>query len=118
MYFTELDYIKKFDKHLVSDDFEAWKYGPVAREVYYEYRNYGANSIDKPKEETLSQNLRKDELETINYSIEKCNEKSYWDLVKESHKEDGAWHKSFKEDRKEIISKDLIKQEAKQANGN
>lgn len=44
--------------------------------------------------------------------------KSYWDLVKESHKEDGAWHKSFKEDRKEIISKDLIKQEAKQANGN
>ncbi|GAA6797481.1 DUF4065 domain-containing protein [Helicobacter pylori] len=118
LYFTELDYIKKFDKHLVSDDFEAWKYGSVAREVYYEYRNYGANSIDKPKEETLSQDLREDELETINRSIEKCNEKSYWDLVKESHKEDGAWHKSFKEDRKEIISKDLIKQEAKQANGN
>ncbi|GAA9871698.1 hypothetical protein VN0651_09900 [Helicobacter pylori] len=23
LYFTELDYIKKFDKHLVSDDFEA-----------------------------------------------------------------------------------------------
>ncbi len=91
---------------------------PVAREVYYEYRNYGANSIDKPKEETLSQNLRKDELETINHSIEKCSKKSYWDLVKESHKEDGAWHKSFKEDRKEIISKDLIKQEAKQTNGN
>ncbi len=22
LYFTELDYIKKFDKHLVSDDFE------------------------------------------------------------------------------------------------
>ncbi len=110
LYFTELDYIKKFDKHLVSDDFEAWRYGPVAREVYYEYRNYGANPIDKPKEETLSQNLRKDELETINHSIEKCNEKSYWDLVKESHKEDGAWHKSFKEDRKEIISKDLIRQ--------
>ncbi len=118
LYFTELDYIKKFDKHLVFDDFEAWKYGPVAREVYYEYRNYGANPIDKPKEETLSQNLRKDELETINCSIEKCNKKSYWDLVKESHKEDGAWHKSFKEDRKEVISKDLIKQEAKQANGN
>ncbi len=118
LYFTELDYIKKFDKHLVSDDFEAWRYGPVAREVYYEYRNYGANSIDKPKEETLSQNLRKDELETINCSIEKCSKKSYWDLVKESHKEDGAWHKSFKEDRKEIISKDLIKQEAKQTNGN
>ncbi|MFP6060609.1 Panacea domain-containing protein [Helicobacter pylori] len=117
LYFTELDYIKKFDKHLVSDDFEAWKYGPVAREVYYKYRNYGANPIDKPKEETLLQNLRKDELENINHSIEKCNEKSYWDLVKESHKENGAWHKSFKEDRKEIISKNLIRQEAKQTNG-
>lgn len=92
--------------------------GLLQEKCIYEYRNYGANSIDKPKEETLSQNLREDELETINRSIKKCNEKSYWDLVKESHKEDGAWHKSFKEDRKEIISKDLIKQEAKQANGN
>lgn len=114
LYFTELDYVKKFDKHLISDDFEAWQYGPVAREVYCEYRNYGANSIDKPEKETLSQKLEKNELEVINQSIEKCNKESYWNLVEKSHKKGGAWDKSFKEDRKEIINKDLIKKEAKQ----
>lgn len=53
LYFTELDYIKKFNEHLIEDEFEAWRYGPVSREVYCEYRNYGANSIDKPEQENL-----------------------------------------------------------------
>lgn len=51
MYFIEFDYIKKFDKYLVFDDFEVWRYGFVVREVYYEYCNYGVNFIDKFKEE-------------------------------------------------------------------
>ncbi|WP_104721381.1 Panacea domain-containing protein [Helicobacter mesocricetorum] len=113
LYFTELDYIKEFDEPLISDDFEAWKYGPVAREVYVEYRNYGANSIDKPEKETLSKKLTKEQLGIINQSIEKCNKESYWNLVEKSHKKDGAWDRSFKEDKKEIISKELIKEEAK-----
>ena len=113
LYFTELDYIKKFDKHLIKDDFEAWKYGPVSRGVYYEYRNYGANSIDKPESEDLSKNLNKEELDSINKSIEKCNDKGYWKLVEESHKKGGAWEKSFNENTKEIIDKKLIKEEAK-----
>ena len=57
LYFTELDYIKEFGKSLISNDFEAWQYGPVVRDVYCEYRNYGANSIDKPEKETLSKEL-------------------------------------------------------------
>ncbi|EGK8008461.1 DUF4065 domain-containing protein [Campylobacter lari] len=112
LYFTELDYIKKFDKHLINDDFEAWKYGPVARDVYCEYRNYGANSIDKPNEE-IQLNLDNDELDTINDSIKKCNKQSYWILVEKSHRKGGAWEQSFKENKKEIIDKKLIKQEAK-----
>ena len=48
LYQIELAYIRKFNKHLIADEFEAWNYGPVLREVYYKYRNYGANSIEKP----------------------------------------------------------------------
>ncbi|RAX57409.1 hypothetical protein CCZ01_06110 [Helicobacter monodelphidis] len=116
LYFTELDYIENFNEHLIADDFEAWQYGPVVREVYGEYRNYGANSIDKPEKETLL-GLDEKKLEVINQSIEKCNKKSYWKLVEESHRDGGAWKKSFKEGKKEIISKALIKQEAKNNNG-
>ena len=113
LYFTELDYIKEFGKSLISNDFEAWQYGPVVRDVYCEYRNYGANSIDKPEKETLSKELTEKELKIINQSIEKCNKESYWNLVEKSHREGGAWEKSFKEDKKEIINKELIKDEAK-----
>lgn len=113
LYFTELDYIKEFNKTLISDNFEAWQYGPVVRDVYCEYRNYGANSIDKPEKETLSKELTEKELEIINQSIEKCNKESYWNLVEKSHKKGGAWEKSFKEDKKEIINKKLIIDEAK-----
>ncbi len=113
LYFTELDYINKFNKHLIEDDFEAWKYGPVAREVYCEYRNYGANSIDRPEQEDLSSNLNKDELDVINDAITKCNSETYWNLVEKSHKKGGAWEKSFREDKKEVIKKELIKKEAK-----
>lgn len=113
LYFTELDYIKEFDKHLISDDFEAWQYGPVAREVYVEYRNYGANSIDKPEKEIISKELTEKELKIINQSIEKCNKESYWNLVEKSHKTGGAWDRSFKEDKKETIDKKLIEDEAK-----
>ncbi|EFC31810.1 hypothetical protein C414_000470009 [Campylobacter jejuni subsp. jejuni 414] len=112
LYFTELDYIKKFNKHLIKDEFEAWKYGPVSREVYCEYRNYGANSIDKPEQENLSGILDKDELDVIDTAINNCNQETYWDLVERSHKKGGAWEKSFKEDSKEIIKKELIKKEA------
>ncbi|HDZ5007866.1 TPA: DUF4065 domain-containing protein [Campylobacter jejuni] len=112
LYFTELDYIKKFNEHLIKDEFEAWKYGPVSREVYCEYRNYGANSIDKPEQENLSSILDKDELDVIDTAINNCNQETYWDLVERSHKKGGAWEKSFKEDSKEIIKKELIKKEA------
>lgn len=114
LYAAEIEYIKNFDKHLIEDSFEAWQYGPVAREVYKEYRNYGANSIDRPEEESLSKNLDEKELKVIDKIIEECNGKTYWQLVEESHKEGGAWKKSFKEGEKKIISKDFIKKEAKE----
>ena len=50
MYFAELDYYKSTGRHLLDGDFKAWQYGPVVPDVYWEYRNYGASFIDRPKE--------------------------------------------------------------------
>lgn len=111
LYFTELAYIKKFNKHLIIDDFEAWEFGPIVRSVYYEYRHYGALSIDKPENENLSSQLTKEELEIIDDTITECNSNSYWELVERSKKRNGAWFHNFKDGKKEIISKDLIRKE-------
>lgn len=97
LYFTEIEYIKKFDKHLIDDNFEAWLYGPVAKDVYWEYRNYGANSIDKPQDEeirAISNKLNDEEKGLIKRTISDCNRQTYWNLVEESHKKGGAWKRS------------------------
>lgn len=109
LYFSEINYIKKYKKHLINDDFEAWQFGPVVRKVYYEYRFYRANSIDKPQEPILIDN---DAKEILDKTIEECNKKSYWKLVEESHKKDGAWEQCFNKDVKKTIPKEKIKQEA------
>ncbi len=51
LYLIEIEYIKKFDKHLIDDDFIAWVYGPVSEDVYWKFRDYGANSITIPDDE-------------------------------------------------------------------
>lgn len=114
LYFTEIDYFKKFKKHLIEDDFQAWKFGPVADEVYWEYRHYGANPINQPDDiSEISKKLNDEEKEIIDKSIQDCNKKTYWVLVEESHKDGGAWKKTYEENKKKIIDKKLIEEEAK-----
>lgn len=111
LYFVNLAYIKQTGEFLIDEDFEAWRFGPVVRSVYLEYRHYGANSIYRP-EEDIKLGFENDTIKVINDKIEYCAKKSYWDLVNESHKETGAWYLSYEEDKKNIINKELIKQEA------
>lgn len=116
LYFVALDFCRKYEKHLLSDDFEAWQFGPVVREVYYEYRNYGANSIDKP-EQPISLNLKDEESTLIKQTIKACNSHPYWELVKKSHREGGAWSRVYVEGEKNIIKKEYILDEARKFNG-
>lgn len=111
LYFSQLDFYKKHKKFLIADDFEAWQYGPVSREVYNEYRHYGASSIEKPKEK-IELELSDEEKDTIKRSVEQSNKKTYWKLVEESHCDDGAWKKTYDENKKKTIDKNHIKEEA------
>lgn len=112
LYFAEVDFIREHKKSLIDDNFEAWQFGPVVRDVYMEYRDYGANSIDVPdNQERLD--LSDAEKETIAKTIKQCNNKSYWDLVGETHREGGAWDKTYQKGQKKIIDKELIRKEAK-----
>lgn len=109
LYFATLDFYREHKKMLV-DKFEAWQYGPVSREVYYEYRHYGASPIEKPTDIELD--LSEEEKNTLRKSIEKCNKTTYWDLVQKSHKEGGAWHQAYDENTKNNIPINCIKHEA------
>ena len=113
LYFAELNYIREYEDFLIEDDFEAWQYGPVLRKVYNEYKNYGADSIDRPQEQiTLDEKIKK----VLDKTMKEYADKSYWDLVDESHKIGGAWFDTFKEYTKCIIPKERIRQEAYEKN--
>ena len=45
LYYIQHDFLKKNNKPLFDDDFEAWKFGPVVPSVYYEYSYLGALKI-------------------------------------------------------------------------
>lgn len=56
-------------KFLFTDDCEAWVHGPVYRETYYKYREYGHNVIDTVKLETDNFALSAEERELLDYVV-------------------------------------------------
>ena len=50
LYYAQAFYHALFGEDLFLDDCQAWAYGPVFPDVYYRYKEYGFNPIDKPTE--------------------------------------------------------------------
>lgn len=87
-----------FDRHLFADNFEKWKYGPVLSAVYTEFRDFGAEPIDR-----FARNNR-GEVQIIDESDEdfhRCfndvwnnfKDESGIDLSVLTHQQDTAWFK-------------------------
>ncbi|MBN9547236.1 MAG: SocA family protein [Alphaproteobacteria bacterium] len=47
LYFAHAWHLVKTSSPLVAQPFEAWRYGPVSRVVYDQYKDYGKRPIDK-----------------------------------------------------------------------
>ena len=112
MYFVELDY-RKHNKgqRLIKEDFEAWQYGPVVRNVYEEYRSYGSRYIEEADRPNMPHNV---DTNIIDKTVDRCSDRESWELVEESHRRDGAWQKTvnFGGSLGDTISQDLIAKEA------
>lgn len=90
LYFANMFYFKKNGEHLIDDNFEAWQFGPVIREVYYQYVIFGFNLI-LIKERSTQVKLD-DELNNFIIKMSKINP---FVLVDYSHRPNGAWAKTY-----------------------
>ncbi|KRG12647.1 hypothetical protein ACA30_16960 [Virgibacillus soli] len=45
LYYLQARYLVDYGKPLFNDDIQKWKYGPVVKSVYHEYKNYGSSAI-------------------------------------------------------------------------
>lgn len=50
LYYMQGFFIAVFDKKLFDDTIEAWQYGPVVRNAYLHFKDFGSNSISLPAE--------------------------------------------------------------------
>lgn len=106
LYYIQKDYIKR-NSLLFSDDIEAWQFGPVVPNVYYQFCGHGAMKIKL----NYNINIAECDKKIINNIVNKKRNLNAWDLVEETHKPGGAWDKTFcnGSGNHNVIDIDLIK---------
>lgn len=88
LYFVQVASIQAGRGAAFDDDMEAWQYGPIVRNVYYEFGRYGGMPIT----DTFNNFQIADEDRVFfDPIIEKRSAQKSWDLVKESHRDGCAW---------------------------
>lgn len=73
-----------YDEEIGEFDFEAWKYGPVERNVYKAYSQYGSSFIPKPKLKNKYSNELNSKLNAV---IKIYGNLTPMELVRQSHLE-------------------------------
>lgn len=102
VYLIYKKYYQDTDKILFQDRFEVWKYGPVVRSIYDEFKEFGGNAIKRYSKEkngaVLIVNEKKavDFRECINVIWEKYKLYDGIPLSAMTHKKGTAWYKAAK----------------------
>ena len=115
-------YAAKSDGEKISDvSFQAWLYGPVIEEVYYEFKRFGDGFITEACTFSGDQHpyVFGDDFEmgsqVIDDVFNKYGHMTAFDLVDITHKKDGAWSKAHEKGEKFVITHESIVDEFKQA---
>lgn len=106
LYFLQFIYASDNGALLFADQFEAWPYGPVIRDVYIEFSDCGGFPIKRGFDIEIEESLRP----FLDAGIDTLAGKSPWELVSISHAEGSPWDLVYnKQNRhKGTISNELI----------
>lgn len=106
LYFAQVGSLKRLGYLLIEDEFEAWKFGPVVKQIYDSYKMHGRNGI--PTAPCNRESLTREEQLYIIDVVRTFSPKSTSTLVSDSHLLGGPWEKAYTSN-ETIISKDYIK---------
>lgn len=114
LYYVQLNFLRKFDTCAFSDEIQAWRHGPVVREVYYKYNVFGRHAIIPKIIQTTKNIFLEKDRDLIDKVTDACMRLDLWELVERSHKVGGPWHQSFDGDFDKIISKEVMAKYARE----
>lgn len=110
LYFLQEEYLLE-GKPLFYDKIEAWVFGPVVPNVYYQFCGFGANKINF----NYIVEIPDIYLDTFNLLIDKYAFKPFWTLSKILMHKESAWYNVYVINHREHgeISNSLIKEKRK-----
>lgn len=91
LYSVQKDFLKR-GSPAFSDDIEAWEFGPVVPNVYFDFCGFGAMFISISKGAVPNLTSDKNIIDNI---IEAKRSLTPWEAAKETHKATGAWSKVY-----------------------
>ena len=110
------DNVDHDDKVIAKVTFEPWRYGPVVRDIYNNFKHYGSNAIDKlctfaedKKSYDFSDRFPEGKKAVI-FAIGKYGKLSASDLIDVTHRAGGAWEKAFKAGLPEIKHEEIVEE--------
>ena len=98
LYFAQLEHLRKTGEPLFDDKIEAWKYGPVVKNVYDRLRVCGAYiitelDVDLSAADELSKNMQ----DFLDDFWVRYRGRSAWSLVEETHASGSPWDKVYRQ---------------------
>lgn len=93
LYYIQVNSLKQLNKLAFNNTIEAWKYGPVIPDVYYNYNHYGRDiititqpvfSLDSPQLKIITENVIADKGQYTGIALMRMTHKEQpWKIAKE-----------------------------------
>ncbi|MCY9005658.1 Panacea domain-containing protein [Peribacillus frigoritolerans] len=115
IYFFYCNYVKKHKTKPFTEQFFAWQYGPVVKEIYEEFKGYGRNAISVDLVDDTEEILKDEPFklsaysrflktpthhqvsEVVDETLRQFKDVSAYDLVDLSHIKGGPWDLIYKD---------------------
>lgn len=109
LYYIQLNFFLMFDKCAFSDEIQAWRHGPVVKEVYYKYNIFGRHKIIPHVKHSKSNLFLTKHRNLIDRVTDTCMQLNSYQLADRACKTGGPWHQSFTGSLNTVIPKEIMR---------
>ncbi|CCX87761.1 uncharacterized phage-associated protein [Clostridium sp. CAG:590] len=113
LYYVQINFIRLLDYPAFGENIEAWQYGPVVPDVYYEYADCGGTEIYRMYEGIDRLFQKVNEQKIVDKVIMLCLRLSPWELVERTHKDNTPWSKVYRTGFRNVIPYEYLYEYAK-----